>query len=222
MTSLSRPFKTAAYGQVALVGKALASPARLELLELLAQSPCTVEVLARQIDQSVANTSHHLKSLKHAHLVRTERQGLHVQYSLAGPDVAMLLSSLQSVAQRHLAELARLSRDFFGPDSALEPVPHDDLLARLTSGEAILVDVRPAKEFEAGHLPGAISVPLDALADHLAQLPTDRTLVAYCRGPFCTFSADAVRQLRASGFDARRADISVHSADSALSAAAGV
>lgn len=211
MPSRSRAFKNAAYAHLAEVGKALSSPARLEILELLAQAPRTVEVLAGEIDQSVANTSHHLQALKRAQLVTAARDGLHVVYSLAGPDVAALLVRLQSVATQHLAGLEKLTREFFDDDEGLEAVDRDALLERLHARDVVLLDVRPAREFEAGHLPGALSVPLEDLEARLTDLPRDRTIVAYCRGPFCTLSAEATRRLRALGFDALRTDVSIHS-----------
>jgi rhodanese-related sulfurtransferase len=211
--STSRTFKNAAYAHLAEVGKALASPARLEILELLAQAPRTVEVLAGEIDQSVANTSHHLQALKRAQLVATERDGLHIVYSLAGTDVATLLVQLQAVAARHIAGLEKLTREFFEDPDGLEAVDRETLLARLRANDVVLLDVRPEHEFEAGHLPGALSIPLEALDARLADLPRDRTIVAYCRGPFCTLSAEAAGRLRALGFDARRSDVSIHSLD---------
>lgn len=210
--SKSRSFKNAAYAHLAEVGKALSSPARLEILELLAQAPRTVEVLASEIDQSVANTSHHLQALKRAQLVTTERDGLHVVYSLAGRDVAELLVHLQDVAAQHITGLEKLTREFFDDPAGLEPVDRDTLLVRLRADDVTLLDVRPEQEFAEGHLPGALSVPLPLLESRLGELPRDRTIVAYCRGPFCTLSAEAVRRLRALGFDARRSDVSVHSA----------
>ncbi len=215
MPSPSRSFKNAAYAQLAEVGKALASPARLEILELLAQAPRTVEVLAGEIAQSVANTSHHLQALRRAQLVTARRDGLHIVYALVGVDVALLLVQLQAVAERHRAELEELRRGFFDDPAGLEAVDRDTLVQRLRAGEVLLLDVRPEPEFAAGHLPGARSVPLAQLESRLGELPRDRAIVAYCRGPFCTLSAEAVRRLRELGFDARRSDVSVHSFDAA-------
>lgn len=217
-TTKTREFKNAAYTHLALVGKALSSPVRLEILELLAQAPRSVEVLAGEIEHSVANTSHHLQTLKHARLVTGERDGLHVVYSLAGEDVAALLVELQAVAARHVAGLEKLTREYFEARDGLEAVDRNTLLERLRADEIVLVDVRPEHEFDAGHLPGAISIPPGTLESRLADLPRDRTIVAYCRGPFCTFSADAARQLRELGYDARRTDVTVHG----LSAPRGV
>ncbi len=212
----ARTFKNAAYAHLAEVGKALSSPARLEILELLAQAPRAVEVLAREIDQSVANTSHHLRALKRAQVVTAERDGLHVIYSIAGDDIAALLVQLQAVAGRHLAGLEKLAREFFDDPAGLEAIDRDTLLEQLRLGEVVLVDVRPEREFTAGHLPGALSMPLQLLESQLDELPRDRTIVAYCRGPFCTLSATAVRRLRELGFDARRTEVSVHALDAAV------
>jgi rhodanese-related sulfurtransferase len=209
---MSRAFKNAAYAYLADVGKALSSPARLEILELLAQAPRTVETLAKEVAQSIANTSHHLQALKRAQLVATRRDGVHVIYSLAAPDVAALLVQLQSVAQQHVAGLEKLTREHFEDLDGLEAVDRSTLLQRVRDDEVVLLDVRPQHEFETRHLPGAISVPLATLESQLEELPRDRTIVAYCRGPFCTFSAEAARRLRDLGYDARRTDVSVHSA----------
>ena len=221
--SPARRFKDAAYAELAEVGKALASPARLEIVELLAQAPRSVERLAVGLGQSVANTSHHLQALKRAHLVRARREGLHVVYALAGDDVAQLLVHLHAVAAQRSAELDRLSCAFFDDPAGLEPIDRDTLRERLRLGEVVLLDVRPAQEFAAGHLPGARSAPLAELEAMFASpasaegpspvegLPRDRTIVAYCRGPFCALSAEAARRLRALGYDARRTDVSVHS-----------
>lgn len=205
----SRDFKNAAYTHLAEVGKALSSPARLEILELLAQAPRTVEVLAHEIDKSVANTSHHLQALKRARLAKSERDGLHVIYSLAGEGVAGLLAQLQSVAALHVAGLEKLTREYFADRDDLEAIDGETLLARVQAEDVVLVDVRPEHEFAAGHLPGALSIPLADLASRLDELPRDRAIVAYCRGPFCTFAAEAARRLRERGFDARRTDVSV-------------
>lgn len=210
-SSSSRSFKDAAYAHLARVGKALSSPPRLEILELLAQAPRTVEVLAGEIQQSVANTSHHLQALKRAELVSSQRDGLHMVYSLAGDDVAALLVQLQAVAATHIAGLEKLSREFFDDPQGLESVDAATLRARMDAGEVVLIDVRPRVEFEVGHVHGALSMPLDELESRLDELPRDQTIVAYCRGPFCTFSAEAASRLRKLGFDAQRTDISVHS-----------
>lgn len=203
-------FKRAAYAHLAEVGKALSSATRLEILELLVQAPRTVESLAQDVGQSTANTSHHLRALARAHLVTRSRQGQHVEYAPAGPEVAVLVDQLQRVAHAHVAELRLLSLAHFEARDGTEPVDADTLATRLRSGEAVLVDVRPEREFAAGHLPGARSIPLSELEARLDELPRDREVIAYCRGPFCTFSADAVRRLRELGFQARRAEVGPH------------
>jgi ArsR family transcriptional regulator len=205
----ARAFKTAAYTQLAALGRALGSPARVELLELLAQAPRSVEALAVSTGQSVANTSQHLQVLRRAGLAHARRDGQHMVYTLAGPAVGRLLGQLHAVGAAHDPTLRELTRAFFDDPAGLEPLDAAALAARLCAGEAILIDVRPEREFAAGHLPGARSVPLALLEARLDSLPRDRTIVAYCRGPFCTFSAEAVQRLRALGFDARRADVSV-------------
>ncbi|MFU8803483.1 MAG: ArsR/SmtB family transcription factor [Bradymonadaceae bacterium] len=209
--SNTRSFKNAAYTHLAEVGKALASGTRLEILELLVQAPRTVEVLAGEVDQSVANTSHHLQALKRAQLVKSQRDGLHVLYTIAGEDVAILLAQLQRVASHHVAALERLSRDYFADHDGLEPIHQDVLLERLRDGDVVLVDVRPDHEYSAGHLPGALSIPLSELEERLGELPSGQTIVAYCRGPFCALSADAAHRLRELGYDAHRTDASVAS-----------
>ena len=209
----TREFKDAVYEHLATVGKALSSSTRLEILEVLSQAPRTVESIAGEVDQSVANTSQHLQKLKKARLVTSTRDGVHVIYTLSGDDVAPLLEQLNRVATGHIAELEKLSRDFFTARDGLESVDQDTLLQRLKDDDVVLIDVRPEEEYSAGHLPGAISVPLNELEAHLANLPRGRSIVAYCRGPYCALSADAVRQLRAKGFEARRTEVSVSTWD---------
>lgn len=205
----SRTFKNAAYAHLARVGKALSSPARLEILELLSQAPRTVEVLANEIDQSTANTSHHLQALKRAQLVSSARDGLHITYAIASDEVTALLAQLQRVTAQHVAELEKLEHAFFEDRDGLEPIDSQTLLERMREGDVFLIDVRPEREFERAHIPGATSIPIETLEARLAELPKDRTIVAYCRGPYCAFSADAVRALRELGYDARRAKISI-------------
>ena len=214
--SPTRTFKNAAYEHLASVGKALSNSTRLEILDVLVQAPRAVEVLAREVGQSTANTSQHLQVLKRAHLVKGERDGLHIMYSLVDDDVAGLFAQLQEVAHRHIAGLDRLTREFFADRDGLDAVDQETLFARLRSEEAILLDVRPGHEYEAGHLPGALSIPLEELEARLAELPNDRMIVAYCHGPYCAFSADAAKRLRDLGFDARRTDLSVVNLSRAL------
>lgn len=200
----NRDFKDAIYEQVARVGKAAASATRLELLDLLCQGPRTVESLARQAGQSIANTSKHLRLLHGAKLVETERRGTFVTYRLAGDDVCELFRMLRSLAQSRLAEVEAITRDFLRSKEALEPVDRGELIRRVRDGEAVVLDVRPREEYEAGHIPGALSAPITELKNLVGALPRDLQIVAYCRGPYCVMSIDAVRLLREQGFDAVR------------------
>lgn len=204
MALSNRQFKNAIYEQLARLGKAMASSTRLELLDLLCQGPRTVESLAHQAAQSVANTSKHLRVLHSARLVETERQGTFVTYRLAGQGVCELFRAMRNLAETRLAEIDAITRDFLRSREQLEPVDHDELVRRIRSGKALVLDVRPRREYEAGHIPGALSVPISELRAILAELPRDRQIVAYCRGPYCVMSIDAVRILRAGGFDATR------------------
>jgi rhodanese-related sulfurtransferase len=190
------------FAAIATMGKAFASPRRLELLDLLAQGSRTVDQLARASEQSTANTSQHLQALHAAGLVTRRREGTSVRYALAGDDVLALWLALRDASAARLAEVERAARDYLGDD--VEALSREQLLARLGRGDVVLVDVRPAEEFAAGHIEGARSIPLDELERRLAELPADREIVAYCRGPFCAYAHDAVRRLRASGRSARR------------------
>jgi rhodanese-related sulfurtransferase len=196
--------KTAVYEQIARIGKATSSPARLEILELVAQAPRTVEAIATEIGQSLANTSHHLQVLRRARLVEAEKTGTYVAYRLADRAIAAFLVQLRTLAQSRLAELERVSRDYLESRGAMEGVQDEELLRRVRAGEVTVIDVRPAAEFEAGHLPNAISIPLPELKRRLRELPRDREVVAYCRGPYCVMALDAVDLLRKRGFDAHR------------------
>ncbi|MEQ8727503.1 MAG: metalloregulator ArsR/SmtB family transcription factor [Sandaracinaceae bacterium] len=197
------PHKAAFYGAFARVGKALGHPTRLELLDLLAQAPRTVEALAVASDRSVASTSQHLQALWRAGLVAREKDGLYVTYRLTSDDVGALYHALRDVARAHVAEVELAARCFL-VEGADEPVDADELHARMRDGKALLLDVRPPEEFAAAHLPGAISVPLEELEAHLASLPKRKEIVAYCRGPYCVLAVEAVRLLRSSGRKARR------------------
>ena len=203
MTTSTR-FKTAVYEQIARIGKATASPGRLELLDLLAQGPRTVEALASQIGQSVANTSHHLQVLRGARLVESERAGTYVTYRLADLQVADFVLQLRTLAHARLAELERVSREYLERRGAMEPVNDHELLRRMRSGEVTVIDVRPSEEYEAGHIPEAISVPLADLKKRLREFTKSREIVAYCRGPYCVMALDAVELLREKGFRAHR------------------
>jgi rhodanese-related sulfurtransferase len=198
----SRPEKDALFEAIALMGKAFASPRRLELLDLLAQAPRTVDELARASEQSTANTSQHLQALHAAGMVTRAREGTSVRYSIASDTALALWLALRDASVSQLAEVERAAREYLGED--VEAIGRDELIARLRKGDVVLVDVRPAEEFEAGHIEGARSIPLDELEDRLAELPRGREVVAYCRGPYCAFAHDAVRRLQAAGRTARR------------------
>jgi rhodanese-related sulfurtransferase/biotin operon repressor len=196
--------KSALYQQIARVAQALASEARLLLLEYTAQGERSVEELAKMTRLSVANCSKHLQVLRQAGLVLARKDGLRVYYSLAGDDVAALFASLRTVAEHRVAEIERLLRNWLGRRDELAPVPASALLKNLKKGLVTVLDVRPAEEFLAGHLPGAINVPIDQLDRFVARLPKDKEVVAYCRGPYCLMSYDAVEKLRKQGLQARR------------------
>jgi rhodanese-related sulfurtransferase/biotin operon repressor len=199
-----RAFKDRLYGQFARIGKALASPHRLELLELLAQSERTVDSLASETGISMANASQHLQTLRDAGLIESRKQGLFVHYRLADDSVVELSRALRAVAERRLAELERIVRDHFGDRADPEPVSMEELLERARSGRTMILDARPVSEFRAGHIAGAISVPVDELKERLKRLPKSKEYVAYCRGPYCVYADRAVEQLRKSGRRARR------------------
>ena len=198
----ARRQKDALFEAIALMGKAFASPRRLELLDLLAQAPRTVDELARASEQSTANTSQHLQALHAAGMVTRAREGTSVRYALAGDEALSLWLALRDASVAQLAEVERAARDYLGED--VEAIGRDELIARLGRGEIVLVDVRPPEEYAAGHIEGARSVPLDELEHRLADLPADREIVAYCRGPFCAYAHEAVRRLQAAGRPARR------------------
>jgi rhodanese-related sulfurtransferase len=186
------------------MGKAFASPRRLEMLDLLAQAPRTVDELARASRQSAANTSQHLQALHAAGMVTRAREGTSVRYELAGDEVLALWLALRDAAVTRLGEAERAARAYLGED--VDVIGRDELIARMRRGDVVLVDVRPAEEFEAGHIEGARSVPLEELEERLAELPPDREVVAYCRGPVCAYAHDAVRRLQAARRQARRLD----------------
>src|SRR5947209_11502365 len=199
-----RHFKDRLYGQFARIGKALSSPHRLEILELLAQSERTVDSLATEIGLSLANASQHLQALRQAALVDSRKDGLFVYYRLASPEVFELSKVLRTVAEGRLAELERLVHDHFGDRADAEAVPMAELLKRARSKHVVILDTRPASEYVAGHIPGAISVPVDDLHRRLQQLTKGKEYVAYCRGPYCVYADRAVELLRANGRRAQR------------------
>jgi rhodanese-related sulfurtransferase/DNA-binding HxlR family transcriptional regulator len=194
--------KHAVFEAIAVMGKALASPRRLELLELLAQAPRTVDQLAQASGQSTANASQHLQALHASGLVARERDGTRVRYSLAGVDVIHLWLELRNASATRLAEVERAARNYLGDE--VEAISREELLSRLGSNDVVLVDVRPTQEFDAGHIEGARSIPLQELDERLPELPADCEIVAYCRGAFCAYAHEAVRRLQASGRQAKR------------------
>jgi rhodanese-related sulfurtransferase len=194
--------KSALFEAIAVMGKGFASATRLELLDLLAQAPRTVEELARASGQSTANTSQHLQALHAAGMVTRAREGTRVRYAIAGDRALRLWLALRDASVAQLAEVERAARDYLG--DGVETIGRDELVARLGRGDVVLVDVRPEDEFAAGHIDGARSIPLDELEQRLAELPADREVVAYCRGPFCAYAHEAVRRLQAAGRPARR------------------
>jgi len=200
----NRQFKDAIYEQFARISKALSSPKRLELLDLLCQGERTVEVLANNAGVSVANASQHLQILRAARLIEGEKQGLFVVYRLADQQVCDLLSAIRTLAETRLAEVERITRQFMESHPDLEPVDRETLRERVLSGAVTLLDVRPREEYQAGHIPGALCVPLEELEEHLAKLPEGQEIVAYCRGPYCVLAVEAVERLKARGFKAHR------------------
>jgi rhodanese-related sulfurtransferase len=198
----SKREKDALFEAIALMGKAFASPRRLELLDLLAQAPRTVDELARASEQSTANTSQHLQALHAAGMVTRAREGTSVRYALAGEEALSLWLALRDASAARLAEVERASRDYLGPE--VDTIGRDELIARMRAGEVVLVDVRPREEFAAGHIDGALSMPLAELEERLAELPPDSDVVAYCRGPFCAYAHQAVRTFTTAGRRAQR------------------
>jgi rhodanese-related sulfurtransferase len=198
----SRQAKDALFEAVASMGKAMASPRRLELIDLLAQGSRTVEELASATEQSTANTSQHLQALHSAGVAERRREGIRVRYQLASDDVLELWSTLQRVSAGRSAEVERAARAYLGEPVAA--IAHSELRSRLGSDDVVIVDVRPEEEFEAGHIEGAVSIPVDELSDRVAELPDGAEVIAYCRGPYCAYAHDAVRRLQGAGYAARR------------------
>src|SRR5688500_5593399 len=205
-TAAHRVFKNRLYGLFARIGKALSNPHRLEMLELLAQGERTVDSLASEMGVTIANASQHLQALRQAALVDSRKDGLFVHYRLAAPGVCELSKAIRTVAQDRLADLDRLVREHFADRDDAEAVPMSELLKRARSKEIVILDARPATEYAAGHIPGAISVPIEALNRRLKQLPKGKEYVAYCRGPYCVYADRADDLLLAEGRRARRVE----------------
>ncbi|MEW6729947.1 MAG: metalloregulator ArsR/SmtB family transcription factor [Acidobacteriota bacterium] len=197
-------FKSRLYRQFSKVGKALANPCRLELLDLLAQGEKTVEALAKEIAQSIANTSHHLQVLREACLVEGRKEGLYVYYRLTDTKVYQLNLLIHSLAEQQIADVDRLIKIYFNFPDRLEPIKRQDLLEKIRSGTVLVLDVRPDNEYRFGHIPGAVSIPLDRLEKTLQELPNSREVIAYCRGRYCVMSHQAVELMRTKGISARR------------------
>lgn len=208
-TKVKRDFKDASYGHLARVGKALASPKRLELLDLLCQSERTVEDLAAETLMSLANTSQHLQVLQGARLVEASKNGRYVVYRLADALVSDFFRTFRSLAQARLAEIEQIRRQFFSEDNVLDPVDRATLLQRVQQRKVIVVDVRPLNEYLTAHIADAVPIPMEQLKRRLSELPRNREIVAYCRGPFCVLAKEAVELLRARGFRASRLEDSV-------------
>jgi rhodanese-related sulfurtransferase/predicted transcriptional regulator len=196
--------KQALFEQLARVAAALGSAARLDLLEILAQGERSVHQLASLTGITVANTSQHLQKLRQAGLTVGRKEGQYVFYRLAGDEILHLLDALRQAGESHVAEIDRLVRDYFSSRDEMEPVAAAELLDRARKGLVTVLDVRPAEEFEAGHLPGAVNIPIEQLGKRLGELPKRKEIVAYCRGPYCLMSYDAVELLRKKGHKARR------------------
>jgi rhodanese-related sulfurtransferase/DNA-binding transcriptional ArsR family regulator len=209
MAIQERRFKDTTYAALAGLGKAVASPVRLELLDLLSQSDRTVEDLARMSAQSVANASQHLQALLRARLVRRAKEGLFARYRLAAPEVSDFLRALRVLAEGQTDELERAKQRLLDEMGKAKPVDRGELVRRVLDGEAFVIDVRPSEEYQAGHLPGALSIPLEELDARLNRLPRRREIVAYCRGPYCVLAVEAVRRLRAKGYRAARLELGV-------------
>ena len=204
MSNQKRFLEDAIFEQFARIGKALSSPKRLEILYLLSQSEKTVESLAKAASLSMANTSQHLQRLKQAQLVKEVREGVHIHYHIADPSVIGLWLELRSVAERQLAEVERVLDAYRHHRHELEKISVDELQVRLSNGDVTLIDVRPQEEYLAGHLPGAISIPLSELGPRVDEIPRDKTIVVYCRGPYCIYSDEAIELLVERGLNATR------------------
>ena len=203
MIKTTHPKKTL-YGHLARVAKSLASPGRLELMEILAQGERSVDALAQASEMSIANTSHHLQTMRAGGMVESRREGLQVIYRLSDNDIPKLLANLGRIAQRQVVEVETIVRENFDQRDGFTPVKRDELQRLLSKGEAIVIDVRPPSEFFAGHIAGAINIPIESLPKQLKMLPQNQEIIAYCRGPYCLFAIEAIQQIRQQGLRARR------------------
>ena len=210
MKNPNRQFKDAIYDQFSRIGKAISSPKRLELLDLLCQGEKTVEKLSKETGLTLANTSQHLQTLRGARLVEAEKEGLYVKYRCADQLVCEFYRSMRILAEKRLAEIEMIKRQFLEGREGMLPVNRRELLQKVQSGAVTLLDVRPADEYKAGHIPGALSVPLGRLKQLLSKLPHDQDIVAYCRGPYCVLAVQAVEILRENGIKAIRLEEGIH------------
>lgn len=199
-----RLFKEEINEQFVRIAKALANAHRFEIIDLLAQGERSVEALANEIALSVASTSHHLQTLRSAHLVTARKEGLYVYYRLADPTIFSLVRMIRKIAEEQLAEVGRIVDTYLGNRAALDPLTLDELFTRLDDPELIILDVRPHVEYAQGHLPGARSIPIEELENRLNELPQEQEIVVYCRGPYCVFADEAVEMLSEYGYQARR------------------
>lgn len=205
-----REFKDGLFTEFARIGKCLSSPKRLEILDVLTQGPKSVEGISKITSMSIANVSQHLQTLYYAKLVDFRKRGNYVFYELADPSVLHFLNSLYGLSEKQLIEVKHIKEQFMGQFSDVEGISMDELVKRIESGEVTLLDVRPKDEYEAAHIPGAVSIPIEELAEQLSALPQDTKIVAYCRGPYCLMAIRAIELLKAQGYDAGRLDKSVH------------
>jgi len=197
-----RAFKDDLYRQFARIGKCLSSDKRLELMHLLSQGPKSVEKMAQATEMSIANVSRHLQIMLDANLVKFNKKGTYVIYSLASPEIERFLNALLRISEMQLGDVSRIKNDFMSQCEDIQTLSLEEALSRLENGSIVLVDVRPADEFEAGHIPGAISVPMEDLHQYLGNLPKGIQIAAYCRGPYCVFAAKAVEKMTQEGFTA--------------------
>jgi len=199
-----REFKDIVFEQFAKIAHAFSSPKRLEIIDILAQGERDVDSLSRQVNMTIANTSRHLQILKNARLVESRKAGVQVIYRLAGAEVLHCYNHLQSLAEKRSVEIREIVRVFFEERDGMEPISKDELWQRIQDDDVVVIDVRPEVEYQKGHIAGAISVPLSQLKDKIAEIPQDREIVAYCRGPYCVLSAEATSMLRGAGYKAKR------------------
>ena len=214
--SVERQYKDATYGQFARIGKAVSHPKRLEILDVLCQCPRTVEALAREAGLGIASASQHLKVLREARLLDAEKKGLFVTYRLADAAVCAFFRTMRSLAESRLAEVEQITRRFLDGREGMEPVEARELLKRVRGGRVTVLDVRPVEEYNAGHIAGAVSIPLKELQRRLAEVPKGRPIVAYCRGPYCVLAVHAVEILRKHGFAAARLADALNTAETPL------